>query len=948
VREICVFAKHDVTRDPPFSAMDLVSCRNVMIYLGPDLQDRLVALLHYALREKGFLLLGRSEALRAFSGFAQLDGKNKIYARASAAPRLASEFATPMLWRGATPAGLSAAGLVDRSAAMRASSQTDVHREADRLVLAEFAPPGIVVASDLAIVQFRGHTAPFLEPVAGAASLDVMRMVREEMRLPLRRAIDRASSTQSPAREAGLRLVVGDQILVVTLEVTPFAVNAPQQRFFLVLFKDVATKTPATDGPPSSSPSDGEEATGRDLQRELASTRQYLESVIEQLEATNEELQSASEETVSSNEELRSTNEELQSAKEELQASNEELRTINDEMSERNVEGTRLNDDLTNVLNSVETPMLIVGRDLRLRRFTPAAAKAFGLAAADLRRPLTDARPLMAIAPTLVALISEVVDGLRPAESTIRDGAGRWRHLSVRPYVTLDDRIEGTVITARDVDAVTRASERMEAARKYAQDIVDALRSGVLVLDRDLRVRSANAAFVRMFGATQQNLEGMRVGELAIPALATPLLLRFLEEFRQGGGAGALRLECADGAGHPRVLEVNLRDIGGLDLLVVTLEDVTEAERARTLAVEVGFHEALTGATEGILMVDAAGRIAFANHAITALFGYGIEELAGQPANALLPGGLREVRIPLVDGSQASVQTKMPWHPDLVGRRKDGTEFPVEISTSTMTREGGPMVLAFITDVTERRTADRELRDYQHRLQEMAFDAAVTEEQERRRIAIDLHDSVGQDLALAQIKLGPIRTALAGESRVAFDEAMTLVGKAIGDTRTLVFDLSPPLLYDLGLKEVLAWLAEDLENRHGVTIEVTDDGNDKPLDDMPKSIVFRAIREVVMNVIKHAKVTAASVSLRRDDGHLRVDVEDHGVGFDSDASARGPTTGTFGLLSVREQLRRLGGSLSIRSAPQQGTTVTLLVPMGAANESRRADTDPPPAGNGAP
>jgi signal transduction histidine kinase len=147
---------------------------------------------------------------------------------------------------------------------------------------------------------------------------------------------------------------------------------------------------------------------------------------------------------------------------------------------------------------------------------------------------------------------------------------------------------------------------------------------------------------------------------------------------------------------------------------------------------------------------------------------------------------------------------------------------------------------------------------------------------------------------------------------------------------------------------VLAWLAGDLENRHGVTIEVTDDGNDKPLDDMPKSIVFRAIREVVMNVIKHAKVTAASVSLRRDDGHLRVDVEDHGVGFDSDASARGPTTGTFGLLSVREQLRRLGGSLSIRSAPQQGTTVTLLVPMGAANESRRADTDPPPAGNGAP
>jgi two-component system CheB/CheR fusion protein len=221
----------------------------------------------------------------------------------------------------------------------------------------------------------------------------------------------------------------------------------------LVLFTEEATEQAAAPPAGPTPTPDADHAASAALRQELTSTRQYLESVIEQLEATNEELMAANEEIVSSNEELRSGNEELESSKEELQATNEELRTLNDEMRDRSVEATRLSDDLTNVLSSAEIPIVIVGRDSRVRRFTPAAGRAFGLVTADLGRPLSEARQIGAIAAVLTPLVEQVLQELRPLDSTIQDLSGRWHQVWVRPYKTLDGRIDGTVIAARDIDA---------------------------------------------------------------------------------------------------------------------------------------------------------------------------------------------------------------------------------------------------------------------------------------------------------------------------------------------------------------------------------------------------------------------------------------------------------------------------------------------------------------
>jgi two-component system CheB/CheR fusion protein len=917
VRDLCVFAKQDATRDPPFAGMDLISCRNLMIYLGTHLQDRILPIFHYALREPGFLVLGNAETIRSFPGFSPVDAKNRIFARTSAAPRTLPDVGDRRLPDLGTSESLTGP---------KASVPQDVNREVDRLVLAEFAPPGVVVTDNLAIVQFRGRTGPYLEPVAGVASFDLLRMVRDELRLPLRQSIDEARTRQSVARRAVSLAGPGPRELL--LEVIPFRVPSTPQRFFVVLFRDAAVAAaeapvglpPAVEAP---SPVDSQ------LAQELASTRDYLQSVIEQLEASNEELRAANEEIVSSNEELRSTNEELQMAKEELQATNEELRTMNDEMEVRNRDATRLNEDLTNVLTSVAIPIVILGRDSRIRRFTPAAAKLFALTPSDVGRSFAEVKAIFT-APSLNPSIAQVLQNLTPVERTVQDDAGRWFQVTVLPYITLDNRIDGTVVTAVDVDAVKKGELLLAEARRYAESIVDAIRECLVVLDREGRVRSANRAFVQMMGGTPPEIEGRFLYALGRGEWNVPALRKRIEALGAGDSFDGYRLEqdLPDRQSQPgridrgrRVMLLHGRRIEGTSLTLLVIEDVTERERA-TEAVrqtELGFREMLMTAAEAILMADGAGKVVFANRRAEEIFGFAESEMLGLDRGALVP--------------------ERPSEPDLRGRRKNGTEFPIEVVVGSMPRPGGPLAVSFVTDTTRRMEFEKKLRDYQDKLRQTAHDAALAEERERRRIAVEVHDHIGQALALAQIKLTSIREAIQGPPRVSFDQAVDLLVQSIADTRTLIFELSPPVLYDLGLEEALSWLVEDLEKRHGLAIDLSDDGADKPLPDATAALVFRAVREILVNVFKHARSPSARVALRRADGHYSIDVEDRGVGFDPNQIDQGQTGSGFGLFSVREQIGRLGGTVEIVSSPGQGTRVSLRVPIGVR---------PPSLSNGSP
>lgn len=442
VRELCIFSRHNMSADPPFSRLDLISCRNVLIYMDVPLQKRVISLLHYALNTNGYLFLGSSESVSGSNElFNVVDARNRIFVRSSAALGVPVDF---------NPVG--AGGLpvrrFDREGVTPLWNALDVQKEADRVLINRYAPVGVVADETMTVLQFRGRTAPYLEPAPGMASLDLFRMLREGLLAEVRLAIAQAKTESASVVRDTVRITEGDVSRQVRIDVIPFKVPPSGIRFFLILFQETTNADrPPTSSATNSHPINGEGNDERvaQLQQEISSLREYLQSVIEEQESTNEELKSANEEILSANEELQSTNEELQTAKEEAQSANEELATVNDELRHRNIELARVNDDLVNLLSGVGLPILMVGRDLRIRRFTPLAGKTFNLIPSDVGRPISDIKPNLRL-DDFPRLINEVIDSLTPHEGDVQDLAGRWYSLRVRPYITKDKKIEGASI----------------------------------------------------------------------------------------------------------------------------------------------------------------------------------------------------------------------------------------------------------------------------------------------------------------------------------------------------------------------------------------------------------------------------------------------------------------------------------------------------------------------
>ena len=449
IRELCVFARHDVTHDPPFATLDLVSCRNLLIYLGSALQRWVIPSLHYGLRPGGYLMLGRSESIGSFTElFEPVDKKHKIFKKSAAASAGGlSNF--PAMVRA------EQAGRSDRTRSTRslpdAGRSPTVREEADRAVLATVAQAGVTVDSNLAILEFRGETAPYLKNRPGRPSHNLLDMVRDELAGQVREALTEAQRTGLAAVLKSVRLDEGgsEEGRAIDLKVIPFSSTAGEVHY-VVLFEEVE-RTAEGDGagrdggaPPHGATTS---ATER-LRDELNATRERLEAVIEDKEAANEELRAANEEMLSSGEEMQSINEELETTQEELQSTNQELRSRNAELGE-------VSDDLSNLITSVSFPIVMVGTDLRIRRFTPAAGRLLNVMSSDVGRLITDLRLCIDV-PDIEALLAEVIDTMTPKERDVQDDQGRWYEMQLRPYKTADNRIDGAVLTLFDIDEMTR------------------------------------------------------------------------------------------------------------------------------------------------------------------------------------------------------------------------------------------------------------------------------------------------------------------------------------------------------------------------------------------------------------------------------------------------------------------------------------------------------------
>ncbi|HEY0552946.1 MAG TPA: chemotaxis protein CheB [Thermoanaerobaculia bacterium] len=524
VRDLCIFARHDLIRDPPFSRLDLISCRNVLIYLEPSVQRRVMANFRYALNPKGFLLLGSSETVVASSDlFQPVDREHRVFAPVETATP--AGFGAGSAARPGTPASAVRAGAIGRQSGERG----EVQREADRILLSRYVPAGVLVDDNLEILSFRGDTQPYVGHGTGNASLSLPSLIEKGLLAGLRELIQEARATRAPVRRQGLSFRHDKRFRSVDLEVVPVQASAGGKLCFLVLFAESppagASPEPAHLTP--SLPTREEERQIAHLEAELATTQQYLQAVIEDQNTANEDLQSANEEILSSNEELQSLNEELETAKEELQSGNEELSTLNEELQNRNLELGLLGDDLVNLFAGLHIPVVLLSLDLCLRRFTPAAARLMNLLPTDVNRPLSDIRPNFDL-PSLEAVILEAIATATLIEREVRDRQGSWYSLRIRPYRTRDNRIDGAVMILVDIDALKRAAAEVAEARDFADAIIETVREPLLVLDAELRVERANRNFYDTFRTRREETEGRFLYDLGdrqwdVPALREAL-----------------------------------------------------------------------------------------------------------------------------------------------------------------------------------------------------------------------------------------------------------------------------------------------------------------------------------------------------------------------------------------------------------------------------------------
>jgi len=586
IRDMCTFARQNICEDPPFSRLDLISCRNVLIYLGPELQRKCMPIFHYALNPGGYLLLGTSETVgTAADLFTLVDKKHKMYCRKATTPIPNLEFTSKgaasikpeLIWRETPARSESEPGL-------------NIQKQADRILLAQYSPAGVIVDRHLRVHEFRGNTGRYLEHASGSASLNLLQMVRPSLIADLRTTIHKACKNRASARKDGAVFRFNGTPQEVNLQVIPLTVPPSSEIWLLILF-DESNPSAGTE-PKETRPA--ARRTGRTgavrhdpgvvrLRAELDATKESLQAIIEEQEATNEELKSANEEIESSNEELQSTNEELETAKEELQSTNEELTTLNEELSNRNLEMAQINNDLTNLLSSISIPIAMVDNTLAVRRATPMAEKLFNLLPSDIGRRLSDFRANLSI-DNLDNLIREVIDTLTTRESKVQDNQGRWYSLRIRPYRTGENKIDGAVITLVDIDEEQRRIARLELASQYNEAILETVREPLLVLDAELRVREASRSFYETFKLNRKKIENIPIYELANGQWDIPELRELLEEvLPKNRRFENFRIERAFPRLGRRTWLVNACRLErkGERLVLLALEDITFAPKAR-------------------------------------------------------------------------------------------------------------------------------------------------------------------------------------------------------------------------------------------------------------------------------------------------------------------------------------------------------------------------------
>ncbi|MCI1189095.1 PAS domain-containing protein [Hymenobacter sp. DH14] len=529
VRDAVVFAVHDLNKDAPFTKLDVLVCRNLLIYLSAELQKNLIPIFHYALNPGGLLLLGPSENLTGFQDlFQPLDVKWKL-SRRTELPSSITRLSNFSFSLGRQP--LSALPLAPLPGPMLPATTPKEGPFAalvQRVLLRQYTPPAVVVNAKGDILYVNGRTGRFLEPAPGLGAMNVFDMAREELNYELSAAVHKAQATREPVVLEGVKLRLDSGVQLLRLTVKPLLNEGePLAGLLLVVFEEQPTPRRLRQG--KAAAADAPDAQSQGLEKELQYTKHRLQTTIEEMESSLEELKSTNEELQSANEELQSTNEEAMTNKEEMQSLNEELMTLNMQYLSKSEELGQAANDMKNLLDATEIATVFLDHDLVIKRFTPPVHRIIPLLPSDVGRPITHFASSLRY-DNLAQDLRQVLDRLTPIEANIQTTQGEWYAMRVLPYRTLDNYISGAVITFTDITALKTLEAQLQESTRFAESIVESMREPLLVLDADQRVLAISGAFAQLFGLDAERTKGLPLRELDGGAWQQPALRQRLQD----------------------------------------------------------------------------------------------------------------------------------------------------------------------------------------------------------------------------------------------------------------------------------------------------------------------------------------------------------------------------------------------------------------------------------
>ncbi|MCP4377268.1 MAG: PAS domain S-box protein [bacterium] len=697
LRDMLVFAEQSLIQDPPFSNLDLISCRNLLIYFEPELQQKAFALFHYSLNQDGCLMLGTSESVgQADDLFTTLDKKWKLYQRQSgASTRLpVLDFAAGS----ATPASTQA----HATGHVRPETPPSLRDVAEKRLLESYAATCVIISKQHDMLYVHGRTGKYLETTTGSVNVNIVNVARAGLKFELVAAIRQAMTQQQEIRVHGVRVKTNGGEQAINLIVTPLLEPPALSGLLTIVIEDVAPPTLIETVQRSDLPDAAKHLVAK-LEQEVRSTKEYLQTSVEELETTNEELKSTNEELQSANEELQSANEELRTSQEELRSVNEELLTANTELNARTGELTRSNNDLNNLIANTEVGIIFVDLNLCVQRFTPAATEVMNLLESDIGRPLSHVVSKLEYEP-LVADVKAVVDTLIPKESDVRTKAGEWCALRIMPYRTIENVPEGAVLTFSTLPDQRRKLEQIRRLASVVQDSNDA----VTMQDREGTILTWNRGAEALYGYSEAEALAMNIRDI-VPADQSAEALEMVRQIFRGELVTSFETQRRTKDG--RILEVwmtvtVLIDDAGQPTAVATTErDVTARNQAqehlRRLAAVV------QDSNDAVTMQDREGTILTWNRGAEALYGYSEAEA--------LAMNIRDI-VPADQGAEALEMVRQIFRGEFITsfetqrRTKDGRILDVWLTVTVLTDDAGQPTAVATTerDISERRQMKEE------------------------------------------------------------------------------------------------------------------------------------------------------------------------------------------------------------------------------------------------